>query len=44
MIAILSEEIEEIKRVWRHCGYDITDQEIFDIANEHEEENNNVKL
>ena len=34
MIAILEDTINEIKRVWKHCGYDITDQEIFDIVEE----------
>ena len=34
MIAILEDTFEEIKRVWEHCGYHISNEEIFEIAEE----------
>ena len=34
MIAILKEDIEEIKQAWEHCGFVISDEEIFEIAEE----------
>ena len=34
MIAILEDTFEEIKRAWEHCGFVISDEEIFEIAEE----------
>jgi len=34
MIGILQSDLEEIKQVWEHCGFNISDQEIFEIAEE----------
>ena len=34
MIAILQETLDEIKQVWEHCGISISDEEIFEIAEE----------
>lgn len=34
MIAILQETLDEIKKVWEHCGISISDEEIFEIAEE----------
>ena len=34
MIAITEDLLEEIKRAWEHCGYHISDEEIFEIAEE----------
>jgi Ca2+-binding EF-hand superfamily protein len=34
MIAIYQSTIDEIKKVWKVCGYDISDQEIFDMFEE----------
>ena len=34
MIAIMEDLLEEIKRVWSSCGFEITDNEIFEIAEE----------
>ena len=34
MIAIMEDLLEEIKRAWEHCGFVISDEEIFEIAEE----------
>ena len=34
MIAITEDLLEEIKRAWEHCGFVISDEEIFEIAEE----------
>ena len=34
MKAILQSDIDEIKRAWEHCGFPISDDEIFEIAEE----------
>ena len=34
MIAILEDTINEIKKIWEHCGIPISDEEIFEIAEE----------
>ena len=34
MIAILEETLQEIKHVWEHCGYHISEKEIFEIMEE----------
>ena len=34
MIAITEDLLEEIKRAWEHCGYTISEAEIFKIAEE----------
>ena len=34
MIAIYQETIDEIMKAWEHCGYHISDEEIFEIAEE----------
>ena len=31
MIAILKKDLEEIKDAWAYCGFQISEQEIFDI-------------
>ena len=36
MIAIYQSVLDEIKRAWKVCGYDISDQEIFDMVEEDE--------
>ena len=38
MIAIYQSVLDEIKKVWKVCGYDISDQEIFDMFEEVEED------
>ena len=34
MIAITEDLLEEIKRAWEHCGFSISEREIFKIAEE----------
>ena len=34
MIAIFQDTLKEIKKVWEHCGIPISDEEIFEIAEE----------
>ena len=36
MIAIYQETIDEIKKAWEYCGFVISDEEIFKIAEEME--------
>jgi hypothetical protein len=33
-MAILKEDLEQIREVWEYCGFPITDEEIFKIAEE----------
>ena len=34
MIVILEEMLDEIRKAWEHCGFVISDEEIFEIAEE----------
>ena len=34
MIVILEEMLDEIRKAWEHCGFVISDEEIFKIAEE----------
>lgn len=34
VMAILKEDLEQIREVWEYCGFPITDEEIFKIAEE----------
>ena len=34
MIAIYQETIDEIMKAWEHCGFPISEREIFKIAEE----------